>query len=376
MNVPGPLRQQDPPVPASRSPRGAARRAVVAAVAALATALALLGCSAPVTQDLTIALLLPEVKTARYEGVDRPAFVDAVAATCATCTVLYANAQQDAARQQQQAESFLIRGADVLVLAAVDAEAALGIVAEATTRGVPVIAYDRFLEDPDVAYYISFDPGRVGQLQAQSLVDGLEERGITTGGVLLTYGAVTDANSPDLRRSVETVMAASDLTVLAETTIPDWSPDKAQEWVATQMSRYRDQVVGVYAANDGLAAGAISAIRAAGVTDMPLVTGQDAELAAVQRIVAGEQYMTVYKSIRQQAQIAAGKAVSLARGEEIDAPTEVRGVPTMLLSPVAVTLRDIEPVLVRQGVFGLDEICVEPYAQACAAAGLTEEELR
>lgn len=352
---------------------------VVAAVLAAAALLA--GCATgpggPQTDgEPTIALLLPETKTARYETHDRPSFEATVARTCASCTVLYANAQQDAARQQQQAESFLIRGADVLVLAAVDAQAALSIVAAATARGVPVIAYDRFLEDPEVAYYISFDPARVGRLQAQALVDGLAAQGITTGGILVAHGAVTDANSPGLSQSVMGVLGSTDLTILAETTISDWSPDKAQEWVATQLSRYRDQVVAVYAANDGLAAGAISAMRAAGITDMPLVTGQDAELAAIQRIVTGDQFMTVYKSIPQQAALAAENAVALARGEDIEAPTEVRGVPTMLLAPFAVTRKEIEPVILTRGVFTLEEICAGPFTQACTAAGLTEEELR
>ncbi len=130
----------------------------------------------------------------------------------------------------------------------------------------------------------------------------------------------------------------------------------------------------MYAANDGLAAGAISAMRAAGITDMPLVTGQDAELAAIQRIVTGDQFMTVYKDIEQQAALAADAAVHLARGEQADAPTEVRGVPTMLLAPFAVTRKEIEPVILRKGVFTLGEICVEPFTQACTAAGLTEEE--
>lgn len=353
------------------------RRGPAVVAALLVAASILVGCTDGTTgrdDGPTIAFLLPETKTARYETLDRPSFEKTVVGTCAECTVLYANAQQDAARQQQQAESFLIRGADVLVLAAVDAQAALSIVAAATARGVPVIAYDRYLEDPDVAYYISFDPARVGRLQAQALVDGLEARGITTGGILVAHGAVTDANSPGLSQSVMGVLGSTDLTILAETTISDWSPDKAQEWVATQLSRYRDDVVAVYAANDGLAAGAISAMRAAGITDMPLVTGQDAELAAIQRIVTGDQFMTVYKDIEQQAALAADAAVHLARGEQVDAPTEVRSVPTMLLAPFAVTRKEIEPVILRKGVFTLGEICVEPFTQACTAAGLTEEE--
>lgn len=322
------------------------------------------GASAP-----TIALLLPESKTARYEHVDRPVFEDVVARRCPACTVVYANANQDAARQQEQADSALAQGAGVLVLDAVDAAAAASIVAAAADRGVPVIAYDRFLAGKDVAYYVSFDSRRIGRLQGEALVAALAGSR-TDGGVLMVNGAATDSNSEALKAGALEALDAAGITVLAQYDTPDWSPDKAQDWVAGKIAQFGSQIVGVYAANDGTAGGAISAFKAAGLDPVPPVTGQDAELAAVQRIVSGDQYMTVYKDLDTEAGTTAELAVQMLRGETPAASDTVQGVPAMLLEPLAVTRKDIAAVLVGGGAFTIDEICEPSYVQACEDAGL------
>ena len=321
----------------------------------------------------TIALLLPESKTSRYEGIDRPVFERVVADRCPECAVLYANAGQDAARQQQQAESALTQGADVLVLDAVDAATAQSIVTAAVERGVAVVAYDRFIQDVPLDYFVAYDATRVGRLQGQALVGavGPTEAG---QGVLLVHGASTDPNVAGLKEGLRAVLADSGVTVLAEYDTPDWSPDKAQEWVQSQLTQYAGRVVGVYAANDGTAGGAISAMRAAGLDPVPPVTGQDAELAAIQRIVAGDQHMTVYKAISQQARTAAELAVRLSRGETPAATAQVHGIPAVLLEPVAVTRESVAAVIVRGGVYTAEEICVAPYASACRDLGLIGSE--
>lgn len=359
----------------ARAPRLAAATTLAATVAAL-----LAGCTvqAPATPptssaDVTIALLLPESKTTRYESIDRPVFEQVVAERCPDCEVLYANAGQDAARQQQQAESALTQGADVLVLDAVDAAAAQSIVTAAADRGVAVMAYDRFVAGAPLDYFVAYDATRVGQLQGEALVRavGPTEPG---EGVLLVHGASTDPNVAGLKAGLSRALADSGLAVLAEYDTPDWSPDKAQEWVQGQLTQFAGKVVGVYAANDGTAGGAISAMRAAGMDPVPPVTGQDAELAAVQRIVAGDQHMTVYKAISQQARTAAELAVRLSRGETPAAVAHVEGVPAVLLAPVAVTREQVESVIVRGGVHSTEEICVEPYTDACRELGLLEED--
>lgn len=317
----------------------------------------------------TIALLLPESKTARYETIDRPVFEDVVAARCPGCTVLYANAGQDAGRQQAQAESALTQGAQVLVLDAVDAASAQSIVTAATSRGVRVIAYDRFISDVPLDYFVAYDARRVGQLQGEALLAaiGPTEPG---EGILMVHGSPTDPNVPALKQGLDDVLQGSGLAVLAEYDTPDWSPDKAQEWVQGQLTQYGVRVVGVYAANDGTAGGAISALRAAGLDPVPPVTGQDAELGAVRRVITGDQEMTVHKSIAEQARTAAELAVRLLEGERPAASAQVEGIPAVLLTPVPVTRDRVEGVIVSGGVYTVEEMCAEPYRAACAELGL------
>ncbi len=345
------------------------KRLLLLAVAlCLATGL-LSGCSPVSDGDGVIALLLPDKKTARYETFDRPVFEERVA-ELGDYRVLYANADQDAARQQQQAESALAAGADVLVLDPVDARAAITIVAAANAQNVPVIAYDRMVAGGDIAFYISFDNERVGELQATSLLAALAERGQSAAGILMVNGSPTDSNAELFRAGARRIIDDGAVQVLAEYDTPDWSPDKAQSWVAGQISQYGDRIAGVYAANDGTASGAIAALRAAAVSPMPIVTGQDAELSALQRIVTGDQYMTVYKALRPQATLAADAAVDLLHGRPVDAELEIDGVPTTLLTPVAVTVDDILATVVADGFWTLADICAPAYADACAAAGL------
>ncbi len=356
--------------------RARAGRAPSVLVGALVGALALGGCvvGPPETSsEPVIAFLLPESKTSRYETIDRPEFEGAIAENCPECRVIYANAGQSAARQQAQAESALSQGARVLVLGAVDSVAARGIVEAAEDRGVPVIAYDRFISGAPLDYFVAYDAGRVGQIQGTALADALEGVAGPGEGVLLVHGAPTDSNAASIKDGLEEALWGSGLTILAEYDTPDWSPDASQQWVESQLTQFGDRVVGVYAANDGTAAGAISAMRAAGLDPVPPVTGQDAELAAIQRIVAGDQLMTVYKRIGQEARLAATIAVRLLRGEEPTADLLVEGVPSRLLIPVEVTRDTVGSVIVDGGVFTVDEICTPTYRSACADLGLLEE---
>ncbi|MCW3491867.1 sugar ABC transporter substrate-binding protein [Microbacterium sp. SSM24] len=361
----------------SRSGREVLRKALgrAAAVAVLGAVLAgsAVACSGadpgPATSGgaESIALLLPDAKTARYETFDRP-FFEARVAELGDYDVLYANADQDAAKQQQQAESALAAGVGVLVLDAVDANAAVSIVRSANAKGVPVISYDRLIAGGDLAYYISFDNEKVGVLQATEFVDAIEDAG--GGGILMVNGSPTDSNAALFRAGAHSLIDESGLDVLAEYDTPDWSPDKAQEWVAGQIAQYGDQIVGVYAANDGTAGGAVAALKAANVEPFPIVTGQDAELTALQRIVTGDQHMTVYKAIKPQAELAAEVAVALLHGEEVTAPMEIDGVPSTLLDPVAVTVDNILETVVADGFWTVEDICTPAYADACEAAGI------
>lgn len=315
-----------------------------------------------------IALLLPESKTTRYESFDRPFFEDAVAAECEDCELIYNNADQDATKQQQQFESALTEGADVIVLDAVDGKSAESLVSNAKSQDVPVIAYDRFVKGAD--YYVSFDNQKVGELQGQALIDALEEDGTTSGDIVMINGAPTDANAADFKKGAHKVIDKSDFTVAAEYDTPDWSPDKAQSWMEGQLSKVKKDLVGVYAANDGTAGGAIAALKGGGTDPLPPVTGQDAELAAIQRIISGDQRMTIYKAIKPEAEDAAKNAIALANGDEPAAEDEKDGVPATLLDPVVVDKDSVKDTVVKDEFYTVEDICTGTVAKACSSAGL------
>ncbi|MEJ7648746.1 MAG: sugar ABC transporter substrate-binding protein [Nakamurella sp.] len=315
-----------------------------------------------------IALLLPESKTARYEAFDRPLFEAAIKAKCADCEVLYSNADQDASKQQQQAEAALTQGANVLVLDPVDGTAAASVVASAKGKGVPVVAYDRFIAGTD--FYVSFDNETVGKLQAQTLVDLIKAGGKTSGSVVMVNGSPTDPNAASFKKGAHSVLDGSGFTIAAEYDTPDWSPDKAQAWMDGQVIKVKKDLVGVYSANDGTASGVIAALKAGGVNPVPPVTGQDAELPGIQRILTGDQAMTVYKPIKPEAEAAADAALALAGGSKPTATTDTEGVPSTILDPIAVTKDTIKDTVVKDGFYTAAQICTGAAAAACTAAGI------
>lgn len=322
-----------------------------------------------------IALLLPESKTARYESKDRPLFEARVKALCGSCSILYSNANQDATQQQSQAEAALTNGAKVLVLDAVDGAAAAAIAKKAQQQKVPVISYDRLVTGTDaVDYYISFDNAAVGKLQGNALLTALG--GKTGASVVMINGSPTDNNAKLFKQGAHSVLDGK-VTIAKEYDTPDWSPDKAQTEMQQALTALSNKVDGVLAANDGTGGGAIAAMKAAGVKPLPPTTGQDAELAAIQRIVAGEQYMTVYKAIKPEAEGAAELAVALAQGKKpaagaVNGTTNngVKDVPSVLLAPVAVTKANVKTTVVADQFWSVSDICTTQYADACKAAGL------
>ena len=344
------------------------RRGTALLVAAALIGTVLTGCSAPESSALKIALLLPESRTARYEAFDRPFFEERIH-ELGDYTVLYSNADQDAAKQQSQAEAALASGVAVLVLDPVDSAAAVSIVVAANAQGVPVIAYDRYIEGGELAYFISFDNERIGAPQAEALVGELRARGLR-GGILMVNGSPTDSNSREFKEGAEAVLRASEFPILAEFDTPDWSPNQAQDWVAGQITEHVNDLVGVYAANDGTAGGAVAALKAANVDPLPVVTGQDAELAAIQRIVSGDQYMTVYKDVRSEANLAAEIAVKLATGQRVVGEMTRDGTPTTLLDVQVVSADSVLHTVVADGIYTPAQICTAEYARACKVYGI------
>jgi D-xylose transport system substrate-binding protein len=332
-----------------------------------------------------VALLLPETKTTRYETADRPDFEAKFKSLCPDCEIIYSNANQDANAQLSQAEAALTNGAQVLVLDPVDSAAAAAMADKAKNQGVPVIAYDRLILNSDgVNYYISFDNEEVGKLQAQALVDKLNQMGISDPTIVMINGSPTDNNAKLFKAGAHSVfdplVQAGKLTIAKEYDTPDWSPNQAQNEMQQALTALGNKVDGVYCANDGTASGAIAAMKAAGLSPLPPVTGQDAELAAIQRILVGEQYMTIYKAIKPEADAAAELAYDLMTNTPVPASmtngkTVNNGsidVPSVLLTPVVVTKDNIKDTVVKDGFWTVQQICTADYADACKAAGLTQ----
>src|SRR5690349_22099396 len=211
-----------------------ATRLVGLGIAVSALAVSLVGCGSNDDSGSgsgsakKIALLLPESKTTRYKALDRPLYTEALKAACGNCELIYCNADQDASKQQQQAEAALTQGANVLVLDPVDGKAAASVVASAKGQGVPVVAYDRFIAGAD--YYVSFDNETVGKIQAQTLVDTIKAAGKTSGDIVMINGSPTDPNAASFKKGAHSVLDSSGYKIAAEYDTPDWSPDKAQAW--------------------------------------------------------------------------------------------------------------------------------------------------
>lgn len=324
----------------------------------------------------TIALLLPENQTARYESQDRPLFEKKVKALCSNCKILYSNATQDAAKQQQQAEAALAQGVDVLVLDPVDGSAAAAIVNQANAKKVPVISYDRLLLNSEPDYYVEFDSPSVGKIQGQALVDKLKQDG-KKGSIIMINGAPTDNNAKLFKQGAHSIIDGSGFKVAKEYDTPDWTPAKAQSEMEQAIAAVgKNGFVGVYAANDGTGGGAIAAMKGAGIDPSTRpTTGQDAELAAIQRILIGEQYMTVYKPIKPLAEKAAEFAVALANGDEVKGADDKEDngkieVPTVKLDVVAVTKDNVKSTVVADGFWTAKQICTARYAAACKKYGI------
>lgn len=320
-----------------------------------------------------IGLLLPESKTTRYEAFDHPLFAAKLKELCPKCSLKYANANQDAAQQQSQADSLLTQGVKVLVLDPVDSKAAQAITNKAKAQGVPVVSYDRLADGP-VNYYVSYDNVRVGKLQGQSLLQALGPKA-KSGKIIWINGAPTDPNAAQFKQGAHSVLNGK-VNVGKEFDTPDWSPDKAQTEAQQAITSVgKGNIVGIYSANDGMAAGIAAAVQDAGISPVPPLTGQDAQIDGIQRIVAGQQYMTVYKAIKPEADAAAEMAVDLLQGKSYDKATataknSVGSVKAQLFTPVAVTQKNIRSTVVKDGFYKVSQICTGQYAKACKKIGL------
>ncbi|WP_239471694.1 substrate-binding domain-containing protein [Streptomyces sp. NEAU-S7GS2] len=321
-----------------------------------------------------IGVLLPD-NTSRLYHFDKPLIEKKIHRLCPECTVETVSAQHDVATQQQQMDAMITKQVQVLILDAVDSKSLRSSVESARRAGIPVVAYDRLVEGP-VSAYVSFNGETVGRLQGEALLKALGPKA-RDAQIVMMNGASTDPNSAWFKQGALAALKGKVKIAKAYET-GDWRPENANRNMSAALSALgADHIDGVYSANDGLAAGIIAALQAAKVAPLPPITGQDAELAAIQRLVKGDQIMTVYKPFAPEAGTAAAMAVALGRGEKlrgitthtVNSPTN-RGIPAVLLTPVSVNVHNIKNTVVKDGMYTIDQICTPKFESACKRAGL------
>jgi D-xylose transport system substrate-binding protein len=320
----------------------------------------------------TVAFLMPDQASTRYEEHDHPGFVAEMKKLCETCKVIYQNADADATKQQQQFNSVITQGAKVIVLDPVDSAAAASLVQLAKSQGVKVVAYDRPIPDAKADFYVSFNNEGIGKAIAESLVKHLKAQKVPTegGGVLEINGSPTDAAAGLIKKGIHAGLADSGYKTLAEFDTPDWAPPKAQQWASGQVTRFGPQIVGVVAANDGTGGGAIAAFKAAGVNPVPPVTGNDATIAALQLIIAGDQYNTISKPSEIVAAAAANVAVQLLKGETPKAEMSLYDTPSQLFTPAVVTAENLKAEIIDKNITPAAQLCVDRYVEGCKKLGI------
>ncbi|WP_201715711.1 D-xylose ABC transporter substrate-binding protein [Rossellomorea arthrocnemi] len=281
---------------------------------------------------------------------DRDLFKKAVEDQGAEVEIM--EARGDDALQVLQAETLINQGIDVLVIVPYNAEAAAAIVQKAHRAGIKVVSYDRLVKNADIDLYVSFDNERVGELQAKTITELVPK-----GKYVYIGGADTDYNAHLMKKGVFSVLHTSidqgDIQVVYDQWTDNWLPANAYSNMKEALKANHNEIDAVIAANDATAGMALKALKEAGLEGVIPIAGQDAELAAAQRIVQGTQTMTVYKPIHSLAREAATLAISLAKNEYIDTDKKINNgkieVPSVLLEPIAVNRDNLDRTIIADG---------------------------
>lgn len=315
------------------------------------------GCGQKGPGKIKIGLSMDTLQTERWQH-DRDAFVERAGQLGAEVLVQVANSND--ALQISQAENLLTQGVKVLVVIPHNGKSAAGIVASAHRSGVPVIAYDRLITDCDLDLYVSIDGERVGELQAEYLVKHQPR-----GNYVLIEGAPTDNNSSILRKGQMKVLKPyldrKEIRLVADQWAKDWQPTEALKIMENALTQSGNKVDAVLSSNDGMAGGAIQALAEQKLAGKVWVTGQDADLAACQRVVEGTQSMTIYKSLTMEAYKAAELAVQMARKEPLTEATQPvangkKDVPSVLLVPMMVDKDNMASTIIKDGFQKKEEV--------------------
>ena len=364
------------------STRGPLRR-VVAAVSLLAfVALVAAGCGGgggSGSSGPTIALLLPENQTARYETHDRPDFEKRVKALCSNCNVLYSNAAGDATNQQNDADAALTQGAKVLVLDPVDAASARLDRGEGECSERAGHQLRPPITNADIDYYISFDNTRVGQLQGESLSAKLKSNGEPNGPIIMLNGDPADSNAHQFEQGANSAFKANNVKIAKQYDTPGYTGANAQDETQQAITALGNNgFAGIYGANDDIAGGAISAMKAAGINPATRpTTGQDASVAGHPADPHRRAVHVGLQGRHQGGPDCGGDRRPGRQGQQAarraNHPSTNNGkkkVPSVLLTPVALTKGNIESTVIKDHFWTPAQICTAAFKAACEAAGI------
>jgi D-xylose transport system substrate-binding protein len=305
-----------------------------------------------------IGLSMDTLKEERWQN-DKDLFVQKIGELGAEVLVQAANS--DDTRQIQDIQALISRKVDLLLIVPHNGAAMAKGVALAHEAGIPVIAYDRLITGEPVDLYISFDPVRVGEQQAQFLVDTFKGKGKKK--IVRILGAKTDNNAVLMKTGQDRILApfikSGEFTIVHEDWAENWKPENAKKITQAAIARV-GSFDAVLAANDGTAGGAIQALSEEGLAGKVVVTGQDAELSACQRVAAGTQAMTIYKPLKALASLAAETAVKMARGKPVVARGELDNgagmVPSILMDVYTVTKANMDATVIKDGFHTREEV--------------------
>jgi D-xylose transport system substrate-binding protein len=327
-----------------------------------------------------VGVILPETaSSARWEGFDKPMLEEALRAKGFDPDIQ--NAQGDVQKFSTLADGMIAQGVKVLIISSINSEIGGAVAAKAQAAGIPTIDYDRLNLGGSSEYYVSFDNVRVGELQGEGLAEALDgERGAE---VIEIEGAPTDHNATlfheGQRNVLQPLYDSGELELVRSQPIDDWNNQEGGRVFEQILTSNGGEVDGVVAANDGLASAVITVLKKYGLNGKVPVTGQDATAEGLRAILRGDQYMTVFKPVKEEAEATAELAAALVNGDEsaaeqvatdsVEDPQGKREVRAVLLEPYLITKDNVKQV-VDEGYVSADDICTRDLADVCSELGI------
>ncbi len=316
----------------------------------------LLASMAGMAKEVKIGMAIDDLRLERWQK-DRDIFVNKAESLGAKVFVQSANGNEET--QMSQIENMINRGVDVLVIIPYNGQVLSNVIKEAKQEGIKVLAYDRMINNADIDFYISFDNEKVGEMQAQSLVDTVPQ-----GNYVRMGGSPVDNNAKLFRAGQMKVLKPyvddGKIKSVGDQWVDGWLPENALKIMENALTANNNKIDAVVASNDATAGGAIQALSAQGLAGKVAISGQDADLAGVKRIISGTQTMTVYKPITTLATSAAEIAVELGNDQQPKADATLnnglKDVPSRLLTPIEVNKENIDATVIKDGFHKKSEL--------------------